>query len=244
MKLEKILTNKYVLYAVLFIAITNVVGYLAVEDYDSLIFFICIGVLSTFFSKNMIINLGVSIIATNIIFAGNRIREGMKNRKRKAKKKKKKDKEELTKKTNPSSATQQESKISNYVMDKLPSPADTTSEAYTQKNIPSSKPAAATESEEDGAIGKRIDYASTLEQAYDNLQNMLGPDGINGLSSETKNLVSQQKVLMQNLNDMGPVLKTAKETLDNLSGNMPNFENLQSMMKQFGGITSKLGGKK
>ena len=120
-----------------------------------------------------------------------------------------------------------------------------TSEAYTQNNIPSSKPAAAaTESEEDGAIGKRIDYASTLEQAYDNLQNMLGPDGINGLSSETKNLVSQQKVLMQNLNDMGPVLKTAKETLDNLSGNMPNFENLQSMMKQFGGLTSKLGGKK
>ena len=240
MKLEKILENKYVLYAVLFIAITNVVGYLAVEDYDSLIFFICVGVLSTFFSKNMIVNLGVSIVATNIVFAGNQIREGLKNKKKKAKKKKdkKKEDEELAKKPNIKIGPQNK-KLMKRQLDK-----SVTSEAYTQNNIPSSTPSAATESEEDEAIGKRIDYASTLEQAYDNLQNMLGPDGINGLSSETKNLVSQQKVLMQNLNDMGPVLKTAKETLDNLSGNMPNFENLQSMMKQFGGLTSKLGGKK
>ena len=239
MKLEKIFENKVVLYVVLFIAITNVVGYLAMEDYDSLIFFICIGVLSTFFSKNMIINLGVSILATNIVFAGNKIHEGLKNRKdkvkRKAKKKKAED-EPLTKKTDPGSSEDLEAKVAARHLEKV-------NEPYTQKNIPSSNPAAATESEEDEAIGKRIDYASTLEQAYDNLQNMLGPDGINGLSNETKNLVSQQKVLMRNLNDMGPVLKTAKETLDNLSGNMPNFENLQSMMKQFGGMTKKLSGK-
>ena len=73
-------------------------------------------------------------------------------------------------------------------------------------------------------MGKRIDYASTLEQAYDNLQQMLGPDGINGLSNETKNLVFQQKSLMKNLNDMAPVIKTAKETLDTMSGSMPNLE--------------------
>ena len=64
---------------------------------------------------------------------------------------------------------------------------------------------------------------------------MLGPDGIKGLSKETKQLVSQQKTLMENLNGMAPVLKTAKDTLDNLSTTMPDMNHLQSIMKQFGG---------
>ena len=177
----------------------------------------------------MIINLLVAILSTNVLFAGNLIHEGLKNRKKK---------EKLTKKTDPSGATAQEEKAGEYQLSKP------TTENYTQKNIKSSQPAAATESEEDEAIGKRIDYASTLEQAYDNLQQMLGPEGINGLSKETKNLVSQQKTLLTNLNDMGPVLKTAKDTLESLSGNMPNLNNLQSMMKQFGGIAGLKKGSK
>ena len=203
MKLGNILTNKYVLYITLFLAIANIIGYLAVGDEESLIFFITIGVLSTFFSNNMIVVFLIAIISTNILFAGNVVKEGLETMKKKAKKgkgtgKKKKEK-------------------------------------FTQINIPSSQPAPASEEEEDEAIGKRIDYASTLEQAYDNLQQMLGPDGINGLSNETKNLVFQQKSLMKNLNDMAPVIKTAKETLDTMSGSMPNFNNLQKMMASFGG---------
>ena len=34
---------------------------------------------------------------------------------------------------------------------------------------------------------------------------------------------------------MAPVLKTAKETLDTMSGSMPDFGNIQSLMKSFGG---------
>ena len=203
MKLGNILTNKYVLYITLFLAIANIIGYLAVGDEESLIFFITIGVLSTFFSNNMIVVFLIAILSTNILFAGNVVKEGLETMKKKAKRgkgtgKKKKEK-------------------------------------FTQINIPSSQPAPASEEEEDEAIGKRIDYASTLEQAYDNLQQMLGPDGINGLSNETKNLVFQQKSLMKNLNDMAPVIKTAKETLDTMSGSMPNFNNLQKMMASFGG---------
>ena len=165
----------------------------------------------------------MAIASTNILFAGERIREGLKNKKNKKNKKKKKDDDD----------DDQEEK-DNDTAEKEEDTVDE-DEKFTQKNIPSSRPAAATEGEEDEAIGKRIDYASTLEQAYDNLQNMLGPDGINGLSKETKNLVSQQKTLMENLNSMAPVLTTAKETLDNLSSTMPDMKNLQSIIKQFGG---------
>ena len=214
MKLANLLTNKCVLYIILFIAIANIIGYLAVGDEESLIFFITIGVLSTFFSNNMIVVFLIAILSTNILFAGNVVKEGLETMK-----KKKKD-----------------AKTGNYQDTDVPDDKKRKKkETFTQKNIPSSQPAPASEEEEDEAMGKRIDYASTLEQAYDNLQQMLGPDGINGLSNETKNLVFQQKSLMKNLNDMAPVIKTAKETLDTMSGSMPNFNNLQKMMASFGG---------
>ena len=40
--MEKLLQNKYVLYLVLFIAVTNILGYLAIEDFRSLMVFIAI----------------------------------------------------------------------------------------------------------------------------------------------------------------------------------------------------------
>jgi len=188
MKLKRLLTNKLVLYTTLVVAILHVLGYMAIDNDKALLFFISVGVLTTFFSKNMIIVLWVAIISTNILFAGDAVREGLTNAQNVEEKKKEEEEEE----------TKEESVIRDNA------------ETFTQVNIPSSKPAPASEEEEDEVIGKRIDYASTLEQAYDNLQQMLGPDGMKGLSKETATLVSQQKSLMQNLSDMAPVLKTAK----------------------------------
>ena len=218
MKIKDLLTSKCVLYIILIIAIMHVVGYIAIDNERALVFFLSVGVLTTFFSRNMIVVLLVSILSTNLLFAGQAIHEGLTN----------KDEDE-------DEEDEEKEKKAMYA---------NAEEEFTQKNIPSSVPAPATEEEEDEAIGKRIDYASTLEQAYDNLQQMLGPDGINGLSKETKNLVYQQKSLMKNLNDMAPVLKTAKETLDTMSGSMPNLQNIQSLMKNFGGGFLGKGGAK
>ena len=88
--MENLLQNKYVLYLVLFIAVTNVLGYLAIEDFNSLMVFIAICALASYFSKNMIVILGSAILGTNILYANSRMREGMKN----GKEKKKKDEEE------------------------------------------------------------------------------------------------------------------------------------------------------
>ena len=217
MKLKSLLKSKVVLYTTFVVAILHVLGYI-VDDDKALLFFIALGVLTTFFSKNMIVVLIVATVGTNLLFAGNAVREGLTNAKavEEDEEKKKKSQDVASKK----------------ILDN--------SETFTQLNIPSSKPAPATESEEDEAIGKRIDYASTLEQAYDNLQQMLGPDGIKGLSKETESLVHQQKSLIGTLNDMAPVIKTAKETLDTMSGSMPDLGNIQSLMKSFsGGLMGK-----
>ena len=79
--MEKLLQNKYVLYLVLFVAVTNVLGYLAIEDFNSLMVFIAICALASHFSKNMIIILGSAILGTNILYASSRMREGFQRRK-------------------------------------------------------------------------------------------------------------------------------------------------------------------
>ena len=76
--MEKLLQNKYVLYLVLFVAVTNVLGYLAIEDFNSLMVFIAICALASHFSKNMIVILGSAILGTNILYASSRMREGFK----------------------------------------------------------------------------------------------------------------------------------------------------------------------
>ena len=88
--MENLLQNKYVLYLVLFIAITNILGYLAIEDFRSLMVFIAVAALASHFSKNMIVVLGSALIGTNVLYASSRMREGMKNKEEKKEHKEKK----------------------------------------------------------------------------------------------------------------------------------------------------------
>ena len=108
MKLQApaILKNKYVLYVLLVLAIINVLGYVALQDYDSLALFVAVGVLSTYFSKNMAVNLLLAIAVTSLIAINKRVVEGMKNKEEddeveeKPKKKAKKGKKEGMKEGN------------------------------------------------------------------------------------------------------------------------------------------------
>jgi len=187
MKLGGLLKNKYVLYFFLFVAITNVLGYLAIGDFHSLTLFVVLGLMSSYFSKNMIVNLAVAILGTNIILASRKMREGLENRK-----------EGLQQKKRMEDENEEE-------------------EGYTQNNVKPSEPAPATESEEDTSVGERIDYAATMEQAYDNLNNMLGEGGMKNLTEDTKSLMTQQKQLMENLQSMAPLMNNAKKMIEGLN---------------------------
>tara|TARA_Y100000996_G_C22528329_1_gene645410 strand:- start:211 stop:918 length:708 start_codon:yes stop_codon:yes gene_type:complete len=232
MKLPAILKNKYVLYAVLFFAITNVLGFLQRNDFESLTIFVAIGLLSTHFSKNMTVNLLVAMIGANVIKGSGFIREGMTG-----------DSDETPPPTKPEGADEVAYKLEG---EKCVKCTDSSAEGcnfsdakcktekagFSKSNVPSSKPASV-DGGEDEAVGKRIDYAATLEQAYDNLEKMLGSDGLKGLTDETKQLVGQQQNLMKTLNNMAPILNNAKGTLENL--NMPNMDKLKEVMSTFQG---------
>jgi hypothetical protein len=78
-EISKLLTNKYFLYFILFLAATNVLGYLVTNKINAVIFFALISILTYQFSRNMAIVLLVAIIATNFMMANKTIREGLEN---------------------------------------------------------------------------------------------------------------------------------------------------------------------
>ena len=204
--MEKLLQNKYVLYLVLFIAVTNILGYLAIEDFRSLMVFIAVAALASHFSKNMIIVLGSALIGTNVLYASSRMREGMENQK--------KDIEDAVKRKKKDTMAVREGKPDNAELEEV---------------------------EEDVEVKTpRVDYAATMEIAYDNLNKMLGEGGMQNLTKDTKGLMDQQKELMKQLKDFAPLMEQAGSMLDKLGG----MDNLKGLMGKVGGIGLPNGKKK
>lgn len=91
LKLDKILKNKIILYLTFFLALVTIFGYLVKQNYQAILFFTLVLFLTKYFSNNMIIILGVSIIATNLldlfrVFSGSHL-EGMDNKEKQPSKK-------------------------------------------------------------------------------------------------------------------------------------------------------------
>jgi hypothetical protein len=210
MILQDLLKNRIVLYLVLFLAIINITGFLYVENYQAIMLFVAISYLSTFFSKNMIINLLVPLLVTNLFFANKTISEGMKSASNNNKKNKSQEK----------------------TKEKMVNKKTETKKGFTNKKL---TPAPATEDEEDEVKGngKHIDYSATLEQAYDNLQNILGDGGMQNLTKDTKDLIQQQKSLMKTMESMAPILKNANNILGGLD--------MSKMNNAMGSLTSLMG---
>ena len=212
MKVPGLLKNKYILYILLIIGIINVLGYIALEDYNSLGLFVSVGLLSSYFSKNMSVNLLLAIVITGLMAANNKFREGMKNED---------DNKTKEKMVNGKDKCKEDEDCPKGKKCNT----DGKCVATFQNNVPPSSPAPV---DTDESVGDRIDYASTMEQAYDNLNKMLGEGGMKNITDETKKLVKQQKDLMGTLNSMAPVLNNAKATLEGLD--MGDLKGMQDMM--------------
>ena len=60
---QKLLSNKYVLYAVLVISIINILGYIQIQNYNALALYIIAQIVMSYFSKNMTVN---TLVALNL----------------------------------------------------------------------------------------------------------------------------------------------------------------------------------
>lgn len=78
----------------------------------------------------------------------------------------------------------------------------------------------------------RIDYATTMEEAYGNLNGVLGEKGIKQLTADTQNLMNQQLQLAKSMEAMTPLIE----------GIMPMAEKAQKMIEQMETSTGMNGG--
>jgi len=189
-----LLRNKYVLYILLFLAVTNILGYLAMRDFDSLSLFVATIVVTYYFSKNMIVILGLAILVT-ALFKGSAhfsVKEGL---------------------VGERAATEKEE--------------EEVEEAFTELDDDEEEgPTGRVDSEPD--LAKRIDKAGTMEKSYNNLQNILGNNGMDKLTKETQSLIEQQSNLMKQLEGLEPIMKNAQ----NLMSKLDNPQ-MQGLMEKF-----------
>jgi len=206
-KASKILTNKMFLYFVFFLAITTVFGYLMTHNLNAVGLFALIGILTYQFSKNMAVVLLVCVLATNLIMSSRSMREGLENAK---------DSETPEKKTVPPPSSSSNNDSGPIV----PVSEEVSSGMESMKNKANKK----------GGSG-RIDYASTLEEAYDNLDQILGGDGIKNLTNDTQKLMAKQQELFQSMQAMTPMLTQAKQMLEGFD--MKSLEGLAGIASSF-----------
>ena len=223
------LTNKLVLNVVSFIALLNVIGYAVMGKFNNVLFFIVLAILVKYFSKNMIIILGVPLIAVNLLsLKSGSVFEGLEN------KDDKKPTEEAT-------TTEEENKkhLDKAVEDKKKQqpPMLPGTEHPDEKEQNGGVVSSNVKTDESFEVGRKksasskIDYAATIEDAYDELNKILGSDGIKRLTSDTQGLMKQQADLAKSMEAMTPLIQSI----------MPMAEKAQKMMESMDAGNGSLG---
>ena len=215
--MSKFLTNKWVLRVIAFLALLNVIGYLVMGNLNAVMYFIIFAVLIRYFSKNMTIVLGAPLILVNLLAIKGNVLEGMESGGT--------ANDATNPVTKPSDEKAQET--INKIVNKNTSGTTLTSSAASTDTTTPDNSAQSTGGEQQGfESGRRknrgydIDYATTIEDAYDELNNILGSDGIQRLTSDTQTLMKQQMQLAKAMEGMGPMLESLAPMVDNLKGMM------------------------
>jgi hypothetical protein len=236
---KKILTNKFVLNAVTVIAVLNMLGYLVSGHITPILFFIVLAILTTYFSKNMIIVLGIPLILVNLFVISRKTNvEGME--------------------TNTNNTVDKE-QIKDAIKSKKDSNSNTSSskskqDLKTKQGLPITPIDSTTNTDESFEVGRakkrgggyEIDYASTIEDAYDQLNSILGSDGIKRLTDDTQKLMKQQMQLAESMQSMAPMIKNmepmmnqAKSLLEGMDDNNSGLGGIMDLAKKFGSSSNK-----
>ena len=78
---KELLHSRFVLYFVFVIAVANLFHFIFSNDFMSCTVFIVAGLLTSFFSKNMVVIMVIAIVVTHVIRIGNSSMDGFENKK-------------------------------------------------------------------------------------------------------------------------------------------------------------------
>lgn len=223
-ELEKIVTNKVVLYIVLVLAITNVLGFMAVQHYTAVAIFVLAGLAASWFTPNMTIILVVAMVAASVL-TFRVVTEGMTNKEEDSKSAPEEAIEDKMIAFLGPNPTGHEEALSaanaRETGDKEEEKAETVEEFTVYDQDEAEGEAGAGEDDADVSINRK----TTQQLAYSNLNKILGDSGFSKMTKDTEQLISQQNNLAQSMNALAPILQNAESLLKNL--------NIDKMMGMF-----------
>ena len=218
--LSDLVTNKYVLYLVAGIAVLNVFGYIALGNVNAIIFFILIGYITTFFSKNMIIILLVSMLFTNFLIVGMNVKEGLEN----AYDNKKKSNLIVMPLDNIDNFNENPNNEDEYSAEEFKTQKGPLeySDVDFSDNKKKGKPSVV-----------RLDHGTHVENAYDTLNKIVTGPEFSKMTDDTKKLITQQQKLAESLEQFTPIINVIKPFLEKDQGLLGNTK-IQEGSKMFG----------
>jgi len=196
---NKIVNNKVTLFVVAFIALISLLGHIIQSEFSAILLFFLVGALAYSFTKNMTVVLGSAFVITSIANMSSSMfvyQEGL-----------------VDSSGNDSSGnlitTPRRSTTEGLNEDDTEDTEDT--EGLSQltpallNNIPNKE-----------QMQKQLGKATEMEQAYDNIEKIMGKDNIQAISTDTKDLIRQQNELIKQLKTMTPALNDAMSSLGSL----------------------------
>ncbi len=197
---NKLTTNKITLYVVASIALLSILGNIIYSEFSSILLFFLSGGVAYSFTKNMTIVLAVAFIVTTLASMSKSLfvnQEGMEG--------------EMKEETEEETEEETAGKMKEGLPDGKKKPEEKTKEKLTQltpalfNNIPNKD-----------QMQKQLGEATEMEQAYDNLEKIMGKENIQSISTDTKDLIKQQNELIKQLKTMTPALNNAMSSIGNL----------------------------
>lgn len=226
-KLNTLLRNKLVLQLTAVVSIFYVIGLLTYGRWENLLLYLFLCALFYNFTKNMIVVLGAPLLLVNLLIMMHITKEGLENANigvaKKAIAVKKKQMSTATTTTTGDPTTEDPTTTTTE------DPTTTTEEEPTTTSDDTTMVSSTSTSEAfDGKKNNKkrgsyeLDYASTIENAYDDLNKILGSGGMQSLTADTKGLMEQQMKLAESMKSMEPLIK-----------------NMSPLIQQFGKMFAK-----
>lgn len=237
---SKFIHSKLLLYTVFILSVLFFLGNLINSNFDIVVYYILIAGFTSFFTNNMTIVLFIPLFIVYLYslyvkpssyqWVNKLIKEGLENQN-----------PNLTPSTTTSTSSEQD-KIDDLKKNTNTAGQNSLPIVPLNKEVGQEESFKNSDSKKADSNKKKkynIDYASTVEEAYDNLNNIIGSDGIKNLTGDTKRLMDQQLKLteaMKNIQPlvetMGPLLEKAGGLLNSMGGT-ENIGNLADFAKNF-----------
>ena len=231
----KILSNKYISLILIIISLTTIITNLYKGNLYPLIIYFAALLILTSFNDNTTFNLLLSFIIMTI-FTSNCLNdgetEGFENNQSN-------DNDTEADSENGFKNLKQKDKVRDRVRDRIHQDDTYISEDDNYQFGPiKTNSKKIIQFDKDKKRKNVINYASTIKDAYSNLNETIGSDGIQNLTADTENLIDKQIKLAETMKNIEPFINTVGPILDKAHGLLGNidtkaFDNIKSFAKKF-----------